>query len=54
MRVDRAREKAHASKQGKFWCGHCDHFLVHAGERCPYCHRRNKRRELKKYLEAKP
>lgn len=46
------REKAFATKKGKFWCGHCDSAKIGDGEKCPNCGKRNRCRRLKNYNVA--
>lgn len=45
---EKNRDVKRKPKQGKFWCGVCDHYLIHEGEKCRYCNIRDKRKRNKK------
>ena len=42
------REKKLVPKGGKFWCL-CDRMVLHEGDKCPICKRKNGKKSLKKY-----
>jgi len=34
---DTNRTVARKARSAKFWCEHCDHYLVGSGQKCPRC-----------------
>lgn len=42
------RDRKREPKKGKFWCNVCDMFLIHKGQRCPVCKRRDLSKTNKK------
>ncbi len=42
------RNKSKSNRKGKFWCWGCDAYLIHPGQKCPKCGKKDTFKNIKK------